>query len=246
MEENKISIEYWREQLAREDISKERRMYALGELRHETKTRGGSQRKETPKLWETIEEKKERERKIRTTISTLANEYNVTPSHINWCESYAIGIDLAEKTRPGIREKILSGKIKTRKYDLYCVQRVPEDRLYEFVSLIEKMEMDKLLELRHQFMWDNNASKKRRRDEYREKDECALKKRAQDAAEEHRLTFDGLVEDVGLIIKNMTGQIERSIKIRKDCLTEESARESVTLMLEGAIKKIESIMEELK
>ena len=171
------------------------------------------------------------------TAGRIGKEYGVNGRTIRRDAEFAKGIDMAEKTAPGIRDAILSGEVKVSKETVAQLPSMPKETRSATIQSIasgdppkkksnnpagyskERRELDKTIENVVSAMYDT------------------------DRVVEH--TVDDLIEDMTAIIDDFTKKIKRSLQSHSTVLQDQSARERAIAALseaEAAISKMKGII----
>lgn len=171
------------------------------------------------------------------TAGRIGKQYGVNGRTIRRDAEFAKGIDMAEKTAPGIRDAILSGEVKVSKETVAQLPSMPKETRSATIQSIasgdppkkksnnpagyskERRELDKTIENVVSAMYDT------------------------DRVVEH--TVDDLIEDMTAIIDDFTKKIKRSLQNHSTVLQDQSARERAIAALseaEAAISKMKGII----
>ena len=171
------------------------------------------------------------------TAGRIGKEYGVNGRTIRRDAVFAKGIDMAEKTAPGIRDAILSGEVKVSKETVAQLPSMPKETRSATIQSIasgnsqkkksnnpagypkERRELDKTIENVVSAMYDT------------------------DRVVEH--TVDDLIEDMTAIIDDFTKKIKRSLQNHSAVLQDQSARERAIAALseaEAAISKMKGLI----
>lgn len=130
-----------RNQLGRRNLTPENRMYLLGkQYEAEKKSHGGHMK--DPNFIPAGESTSER----------IARENNTSAKTVMRAAQYCKGIDMAEEVRPGIREAILSRKIRVTMKEAMSIAAAAEDERESFIRLLGA----------HTTRFENTASKEQK------------------------------------------------------------------------------------
>lgn len=120
-----------RNQLGRRNLTPENRKYLIGKQYEAEKASYGGDRwtGRTSQIEKISSPQNEDLRFDRTTSARIARENNTSHAFVERAEKYARGIDSAEEVVPGVRDEILSGRVKaTDKAIASIAQADPEER----------------------------------------------------------------------------------------------------------------------
>ena len=224
-------------QLGRRNLTEAQKSYLRGkQYEAEKMAQGGDRKSEGFSNGQNVHLKSRREIKDGT-AGRIGKEYGVNGRTIRRDAEFAKGIDMAEKTAPGIRDAILSGEVKVSKETVAQLPSMPKETRSATIQSIasgdppkkksnnpagyskERRELDKTIENVVSAMYDT------------------------DRVVEH--TVDDLIEDMTAIIDDFTKKIKRALQNHSTVLQDQSARERAIAALseaEAAISKMKGII----
>ena len=171
------------------------------------------------------------------TAGRIGKEYGVNGRTIRRDAEFAKGIDMAEKTAPGIRDAILSGEVKVSKETVAQLPSMPKETRSATIQSIASGDPPKKKS-------NNPAGYSKERRELDKTIENVVSAMCDtDRAVEH--TVDDLIEDITAIIDDFTKKIKRSLQNHSTVLQDQSARERAIAALseaEAAISKMKGII----
>ena len=227
-------------QLGRRNLTEEQKSYLRGKQYEAEKmtipnVEGINQHSEVS--GQNVRQPQKRREQRDGTAGRIGKQYGVNGRTIRRDAEFAKGIDMAEKTAPGIRDAILSGEVKVSKETVAQLPSMPKETRSATIQSIasgnsqkkksnnpagypkERRELDKTIENVVSAMYDT------------------------DRVVEH--TVDDLIEDMTAIIDDFTKKIKRSLQNYSTLLQDEAARKRATAALseaEAAIIKMKGLI----
>lgn len=110
-------------QLGRRNLTPENKKYLIGKRYEAEKMSHGGARRGA----EFSTDQNSRLKKGMTTRQKIAKETNTSEGYVARAERFAKGVDAAEEALPGIKEEILSGKIKRTESEISAIAKAPTE-----------------------------------------------------------------------------------------------------------------------
>lgn len=146
---NKYEAMSWmcNNQLGRRNLTPENKKYLIGIRYDAEKCAHGSQERFHGEINSPSDTKYHLEESNGKTRKKLSKEYGVSEAYVQKANQFAKGVDAADEVVPGIKQEILSGKIKKPAKEIAEIAKVPKEErksLTENLRLIKnKEERDK-------------------------------------------------------------------------------------------------------
>ncbi len=117
-------------QLGRRNLTPQQKKYLVGERYNaEKKANGASDGFRGNQYDKVVHGQNDHVPKIESTREKIARETQTSESYVKRADQYARGVNAAEEVLPGIREEILSGKIKPKESEVSAIARIsPTER----------------------------------------------------------------------------------------------------------------------
>ena len=173
------------------------------------------------------------------TRDAIAREHNMSPYAVQKAVEFGRGLDAAEEVSPGIKQDVLSGKVKAPKSAIAEIRRLPDDKKKQAVEAIKRGDYKPEKKKRA----ENQGYSKALRETYENIDSAVSA--MYDTDSEVTYTTDDLKEELQSIVQDFIKKAKRTLTILSTVLNEPGAREKISAVLleaETAVKEMKGLV----